>query len=80
MRGLIAAERPLARMPIPVKPQFTDVQIAGALVGRPTLYDVGSSLIPLQEAANFFSGLTFESAALERQKLPRPEPKVASEP
>ena len=80
LRRWIAKEQLRTQMPKPAKPHFPEVRIADGTANRPTLCSFGSSFIPPEEAANSFSELTYEVAAIEPCILPYPAPNLSAGP
>ena len=79
MRVIITANQP-TMMPKPAKPQFPEVKIGETVAKHPVLRDIGSKLMPTQEAVNFFTKLRFEAAALVPPYTPYPAPKLMDAP
>ena len=78
-RAIITANQP-TMMPKPAKPQFPEVKIGETVAKHPVLRDIGSKLMPTQEAVNFFTKLRFEAAALVPPYTPYPAPKLMDAP
>ena len=78
-RVIITADQP-AMMPKPAKPLLPEVKIRETVAKRPALRDIGSKLMPAQEAANFFTKLKFEAAAVVPPYTPYPAPKLMGAP
>ena len=79
VRVIITANQP-TMMPKPAKPQFPEVKIGETVAKHPVLKDIGSKLMPTQEAVNFFTKLKFEAAALVPPYTPYPAPKLMDAP
>ena len=80
MRVMITADQPRTHIPKPAKPQFPEVKIGETAAKHPTLREIGSKLTPRQEAANFFTKMKFEAAALAPPYTPYPAPKLVERP
>ena len=79
MRVIITADQP-TMMPKPAKRQFPEVKIGETAAKHSALRDIGGKLMPTQEAANFFTKLRFEAAAVVPPYTPYPAPKLMDAP
>ena len=80
LRAPIADEQPLTQTPKPAKPQFSEERIAGALSQPPALRNIGTHLIPSQEAVIFLTELRRKEAAIDPPYTPSPALKSVNGP